>query len=313
MLSHITPSVLYFGAAIYLLLIVVGIVCLALNWLKPKPVYAEMLLRLRTFWILVIVLTGAMLLGHQASIVLWAAISFLALKEYLTMIPTRQADHRLLFWCYAAIPLQYFWIWHNWYGMFVIFIPVYVFLFLPARMIFGKQKTQGFLVASGTLTWGLMMMVYCVSYVSALFLLPASGNPAGGAAGLILFLLFLNQFNDFAQFVCGKSFGKHKIIPEVSPKKTVEGFVGGVIITTMLAYFLAPYLTPMHHVAAICAGVIISASGFIGDVVMSALKRDLGVKDTGTLLPGHGGILDRIDSLVFAAPLFFHFMRYFYY
>ena len=143
-------------------------------------------------------------------------------------------------------------------------------------------------------------------------MLPAKGFSAGGA-GLVLFLVFLTQFNDVAQYVWGKLFGKHKIVPKVSPNKTWQGFLGGVFTTTVCAVLLSGLLTPLSLPMAVAAGLLISISGFIGDVTISALKRDIGVKDSGSLLPGHGGILDRVDSLTYTAPLFFHFIHYFYF
>ena len=111
----------------------------------------------------------------------------------------------------------------------------------------------------------------------------------------------------------GKLTGRHKVIPKVSPNKTWEGFWGGLTTTTVLAALLAPQLTPLSLTESVCAGLLIGCGGFIGDVTISALKRDIGVKDSGSLLPGHGGILDRIDSLTFTAPLLFHFVYYLHY
>jgi len=146
-----------------------------------------------------------------------------------------------------------------------------------------------------------------------LLVLPVSEGFSAGGAGLVLYLVFLTQFNDVSQFVWGKMLGKHKIIPRVSPNKTWEGFLGGVCTTTLLAMLLSTVLTPLTLGMSAIAGLIISTAGFIGDVTVSALKRDIGVKDSGSLLPGHGGILDRIDSLTYSAPLFFHFIYYFHY
>jgi phosphatidate cytidylyltransferase len=254
----------------------------------------------------------AMLLSRNVSLVFFALISFLALKEYFSIIPTRRADRRVLFWAYVAIPVQYYWIAIEWYGMFIIFIPVYMFLLLPLRMVI-IGETKDFLRAAGSLHWGLMMMVFSISHMAFLLVLPAAGNPAGGGAGLVLYLVFLTQFNDVAQYLWGKMLGKHKVIPKVSPNKTWQGLLGGVATTTVAALLLAGMLTPLDWYMALCAGVLISCAGFIGDVTISALKRDIGIKDSGSLLPGHGGILDRIDSLTYTAPLFFHFVRYFYY
>jgi phosphatidate cytidylyltransferase len=197
----------------------------------------------------------------------------------------------------------------RWYGMFIVFIPVYAFLLLPMRMVL-IGETEGFLRAAGTLHWGLMATVFSLSHVAFLLVLPQRINPPGGGAALVLYLVFLTQFNDVAQYLWGRTLGRHKVIPKVSPNKTVEGLLGGLLTTVLLAWLLAPWFTPFSTVEALAAGVIIGLGGFVGDVVISALKRDLGIKDSGTLLPGHGGILDRIDSLSYTAPLFFHYVWY---
>jgi phosphatidate cytidylyltransferase len=242
-------------------------------------------------------------------VVFWAFVSFLALKEYLSLIPTRRADRRVLFWAYLAIPIHYYWVGIAWYGMFIIFIPVYMFLLLPLRMVI-IGETEGFLRAAGTLHWGMMTTVFSLSHMAYLLVLDPAKNPAGGGAGLLLYLVFLTQFNDVAQYTWGKLFGKHKVIPKVSPKKTWEGLIGGNLTTLALAVLIAPYLTPLTPYEAAGAGLIIGVFGFIGDVTISALKRDIGVKDSGSLIPGHGGVLDRIDSLTYTAPLFFHYVYY---
>jgi phosphatidate cytidylyltransferase len=144
-------------------------------------------------------------------------------------------------------------------------------------------------------------------------MLPQSGNAIAGGTGLLVYLLLLTEINDIAQYIFGKLFGRHKIIPKVSPNKTVEGLLGGILTTTGIAIALAPWLTPFDLMHSACLGILLSLTGFIGDVNISAIKRDLGIKDSGTLIPGHGGILDRIDSLTYTAPLFFHFTVYFYY
>jgi CDP-diglyceride synthetase len=158
-------------------------------------------------------------------------------------------------------------------------------------------------------TWGRLAFLDH-SHVAFLLVLPGSVNPRGGGPGLVLYLLLLTEFNDVAQYIWGRTLGRHKVIPKVSPNKTVEGFLGGVATTLLLAWLLAPRLTPLTPGESILAGVIIGVGGFVGDVVISALKRDLGIKDSGALLPGHGGVLDRIDSLLYTAPLFFHFVWY---
>jgi len=158
-----------------------------------------------------------------------------------------------------------------------------------------------------------MTTVFSISHAAYLMALPGSTSTPAGGAGLLFFLIFLSQFNDVAQYTWGKLFGEHPVVPKVSPKKTVEGLLGGVLTTTLTAWVIAPFLTPLIGWWAPLAGLIIGLSGFFGDVVISAIKRDIGVKDSGNLIPGHGGIMDRVDSLTFTAPLFFHYIYYLYY
>ena len=312
MIERITENVIYALYAIGGILIVASLLTAILKRIRPDTDYSELSLRVRSWWIMAIVFTGAMLLHPRASVVFMAFVSFLALKEFLSLTPTRRADRRVLFWAYLAIPVQYYWVAIGWYGMFIIFIPVYMFLFLPMRMVL-IGETKGFLRAAGVTHWGLMTTVFSLSHATYLLALPLERNPAGGGAGLLLYLVFLTQFNDVMQYVWGKLLGRHKVIPRVSPGKTIEGLVGGVATTVVLAMLIAPWLTPINTGYAAVAGLIIGLGGFIGDVTMSALKRDIGVKDSGGLLPGHGGVLDRVDSLTFTAPVFFHFVYYLYY
>lgn len=312
MFPHLHPPVLYSLGGILSILIVASTIVALLTRRHPEKSYLELSQRINSWWIIVGIFAAAMLLSRTTSIVFFAFVSFLALKEYFSLIPTRRADRRVLFWAYAAIPIQYFWVHMEWYGMFIIFIPVYLFLFLPMRMVI-IGETNDFLRAAGTLHWGLMTMVFSISHAAFLLVLPDDRNPVAGGPGLVLYLIFLTQFNDVAQYIWGKLTGRHKIIPKVSPNKTWEGFLGGLATTVGLASLLAPYLTPLSPIESALAGLLMACSGFVGDVTISALKRDLGVKDSGSLLPGHGGILDRIDSLTFTAPLFFHFLYYFHY
>jgi len=305
-------NVAWMLGGIFAILIISSILVIVLQQKKPTKDYTELSQRVRSWWVMVMVFTLAIVFSRTVSLLFFALISFLALKEYLSLIPTRRADRRVLFWAYLTVPIQYYWVANAWYGMFIIFIPIYAFLFLPTRMIL-IGETKDFLRAAGTLHWGLMITVFSLSHMAFLLMLPAENNPGAGGAGLVLFLVFLTQFNDVAQYTWGKIFGKTPIVPTVSPKKTWEGFGGGVITSIFCAILLAPLLTPLSFPQAIFAGLLISCGGFIGDVIISAVKRDIGVKDSGSLLPGHGGILDRIDSLTYTAPLFFHFIYYLHY
>jgi phosphatidate cytidylyltransferase len=308
----VLPNVLWVLGGIAATLALATSVATLLARMHPGTNYTELIQRIRSWWVMVGLFALAMVLSRTISLVFFAFVSFLALKEYLSLIPTRRADRRVLLWAYAAIPVQYLWIAKSWYGMFIIFIPVYVFLFLPMRMVL-IGETKEFLRAAGTLHWGLMTTVFCLSHIAYLLVLPSAGNPVAGGAGLVLYLVFLTQFNDVAQYVWGKTTGRHHVTPTVSPNKTWEGLIGGVVTTSALAILLAHWLTPLTTAESVIAGLLIGLSGFFGDVTVSALKRDLGVKDSGSLIPGHGGILDRVDSLTYTAPLFFHFVYYLHY
>jgi phosphatidate cytidylyltransferase len=310
MFSSLTPNVVYAVLSLYGALVFATAFVWALATLKPHRNFHELKARIFSWWIIIAVFTSAVCFGRNTMLLFVAFVSFWGLKEFFSMVPTRRADRRIVFWAYLAIPFQYYWIAIEYYSLFLIWIPVYAFLFLPLRMV-TIGETKGFLSAAGTIHWGLMTTVFCISHLAHLFTLPASLNPIGGGAGLVLYLVVLTQLNDVAQYVWGKTLGKHKIVPKVSPNKTVEGFVGGLVTTMGLSLLIAPYLTPLSPSLALWAGLLIPCAGFIGDVVISAIKRDIGVKDSGQLLPGHGGMLDRVDSLTYTAPLFFHFFYYF--
>ena len=280
--------------------------------------------RIFAWWIMVAVLVGSLALGETAVVLLFLALSLLALREFANLLPPGERDRRVLSWIMVVLaPLHFWFVWEHWYGMFAIFIPVYAFLFLPVLLAL-SGRTESFLHRAALSQWGLMVCVYALSYLPAVLQLPvaihegraaADGSAVGSggveAGALLLFLAVVVQGSDVLQYLWGKTVGRHRIAPTVSPNKTWEGFVGGVLSATALGaalWWLAPF-TPWQ------AGVLALVScllGFVGGLVMSSLKRDRGIKDFGALIPGHGGILDRMDSLVFAAPVFFHLTRFFF-
>jgi phosphatidate cytidylyltransferase len=282
---------------------------------------SELVLRVRSWWVMVTLIVAALALGRTAAIVFFGLLSFLALKEYLSIIPTRRADREVLLVAYLAIPVEAYFIATAQYGFFTIFVPVYMFMILPASMVV-LGHTEGFLKAIGTLHWGLMIAVYALGHIAYLIVLPEGGmgvqSPQSFAEGasLVLLLLVLVQLNDVAQYIWGKSLGKRKILPTVSPGKTWGGFLGGLVTTALVAVLLVPLLMSTQPAAqsvtyALGLGLIVGVLGFLGDVSISAVKRDLGIKDSGAMIPGHGGVLDRVNSLFFTAPLFLHYTRFF--
>jgi phosphatidate cytidylyltransferase len=266
--------------------------------------------RIRAWWIMALIFVLALATGRVVSILLFSFISFLALREFVTLAPTRPADHRALFWSFFIVtPLQYYLVWMGWYGLFSILIPVYVSIFLAIRTTLAGD-TEHFLERTAINQWGLMICVYFLSHVPALMMLRIPGYENQNAK-LMFFLVLIVQLSDVLQFVWGKSIGRRAVAPSISPNKTWEGFVGGTASATLVGAALW-WATPFApHEAAVMA-LVLTMMGFAGGLIMSAIKRDRGVKDYGSFIEGHGGMLDRIDSLCFAAPVFFHLTRYFY-
>ena len=312
-MKNLDPQLVWAFAGVLGLLALSSLIGLALKAFIRKPeaqaTISNLNARIGAWWIMSAIFALTLVIGPIGSLVMFGLMSFLALREYVTLLPTRRADHRTLFWAFFIFtPLQYLLIGIQWYGMFAILIPVFAFLFVPARLAIAGD-TESFLERASTIQWGLMICVYCLSYTPALLMLQIPGY--GRPAKLMLYLVLVDQLSDVMQYVWGKMLGRHKIAPVVSPNKTWEGFVGGVLSATAIGTALW-WMTPFTPAVAAAVSLAITLMGFAGGLTMSAIKRDRGVKDYGTLIKGHGGILDRMDSMCFAAPVFFHIVRYFY-
>lgn len=274
----------------------------------PHPAIDNLNARIYAWWVMVAVIGLALLAGKAGVILLFAFISFVALREYATIAPTRRGDHwALVLGFFVVLPFQYALIWIEWYGMFSIFIPVYAFLALPILAAVSGDS-RDFMQRAATLQWGLMIAVFCISHVPALLTLQIPGYE-GRNAFLLVFLILVVQSSDVLQYVWGKLLGRRKIAPNLSPSKTVEGFIGGGLSAVALGTALW-WMTPFSMVSAALVSLAIVLMGFLGGLVMSAIKRDRGVKDWGDMIEGHGGMLDRLDSVCFSAPIFFHIVRY---
>lgn len=275
----------------------------------PHAVIDNLNARINAWWIMILIIFAAAALGFYGVIGLFFIISFMALREFLSLLYIRRGDHLALAACfYVILPLQYFLVAIDWFSMFTIFIPVYGFLFLPILSAL-LGDTAHFLDRSTKVQWALMISVFCISHIPAILTLDIEGFE-GKKLLLMIFLILVVQSSDVLQYVWGKLFGKHKIAPKLSPSKTVEGFVGGVVSASVLGGLLY-WLTPFNPVQAVLMSLLICLMGFLGGLVMSAMKRSMGVKDWGNMISGHGGMLDRMDSLCFAAPIFFHVVRYY--
>ncbi len=274
----------------------------------PAPVIDNLNARINAWWVMLLVLGAAIMLGKIAFVVLFALISLFALREFISLLPTRRGDYfPLLIAFYFVIPYQYYLVYIDWYGLYSIFIPLYVFLLIPIATL-KQEDTTRFLERSAKIQWGLMISVFCISHVPALLNLKLPGF-SGEKIWLAIWLIMVVQASDVLQYVCGKLFGKHKVAPVLSPSKTIEGLLGGIVLATALGVVMS-WLTPFNYIQATIIGLIVCIFGFFGGLVMSAIKRDRGVKDWGQLIQGHGGMLDRIDSICFSAPVFFHILRY---
>jgi phosphatidate cytidylyltransferase len=275
-----------------------------------RAAIGNLIARVNAWWVMVAVLAVAFTLGKVATLVMFGLASFFALREFITLTPTRQSDYRpLVLSFYILVPAQYTLIGFDNYGTFAIFIPVYAFLLLPAIATFAAD-TENFLERSAKLQWAIMITVYCVSYAPALLMLNIPGYE-GSDALLLFYLLLVVQLSDVLQYVFGKLFGKTKLAPHVSPSKTVEGLVGGGLSTVAIGGAMW-WITPFTWLQSLLMSLVIVAMGVLGGLTLSAVKRSLGAKDWGVMIEGHGGMLDRLDSVTFAAPIFFHLTRYFF-
>ena len=274
-----------------------------------SPVIDNLNARINAWWAMVLLLGLACLAGDTAVILLFALCSFAALRECLTLTRTSRHDHRALAAAFfVVLPAQYVLIGQGWYGLYSIFIPVYAFLLLPILAAL-RGSTERFLVRVAETQWALMIAVFCLSHVPALLTLSIPGHEAGGVL-LIVWLVVTVQLSDVFQYVVGKLAGRHPIAPSLSPSKTREGTVGGIALAVLTGTALHG-ITPFSIGEAAVLALVVTVMGFLGGLVLSAVKRDRGIKDWGHLIAGHGGVVDRLDSVLFAAPVFFHLVRYF--
>lgn len=305
---------------IYLIGTVVGILVLAsiigavlarrVTSDKARATVANLNARTRSWWVMAAVFGATMMLGPLFTTILFACLSFLAMREFITLNRTERADHEVLFWAFFVIlPLHYFLVGIRWYGLFAIFIPVYAFAFIPFRRVL-TGETKGFLGSTAKIQWALLVCVYAVSHMPMLLALPLKGYE-GQNPKLLFFFVLTVQLSDVLQYVWGKICGRHPVAPRVSPSKTWEGTLGGIGSTVLVSTCLW-WATPFAPWQAALMALLICAAGFFGGLVMSAIKRDLGAKDWGASIAGHGGFMDRIDSLCFAAPLFFHICSFYF-
>jgi len=250
-------------------------------------------------------------------VVLFSMVSFWALREFISMTPTRRGDHRTLFWIFFIFtPLQYILIGlgDEYYPFYSIMIPVYASLFIPARAAIAGDAKR-FLERCAKIQAGLLVCVYSLSHAPALLdlqLVRTGGEPwTGSNVNLLMFFVLIAQLSLTLERVWSKLAGRHVIAPDINASRTWEGVLGAMMSTGVIAALLR-WATPFFWWEALLMGVIVTAMASMGTLTMSAIKRDRGVTDTGTLVQGHAGILDQIDNICFAAPIFYHVTRFFF-
>ena len=275
---------------------------------RAMATIANLNARIQAWWVMFAIFSASLVIGKAGSVILFGLISFLALREFITLVPTRRRDHGTLLCVFFVItPLQYISVGMQWNILFTSLIPVYAFLLIPVLdVIWGDRKA--YLERVSKIQWGLMICVYCASHVPALLALKIPGYESQNAK-LLFFFVIVVQISDVLQYVWWKLFGKRKIAPDISPNKTWEGFIGGIGLATLVGTWLW-WVTPFSPWQAAWISLAVSLAGFAGGLTMSAIKRDCGVKDFGSMIEGHGGVLDRIDSICFAAPVFYYLTKY---
>jgi phosphatidate cytidylyltransferase len=274
-----------------------------------NPMLDTYMTRVQSWWGMVAFIGVALLLGRPGVMTLFAFASFAALREFLTLTAKAQADHlSLAVAFFAVLPLQYVFVGLGWDGLYAIFIPVYAFLLLPIVSALRGNATR-FLMRVAETQWALMISVFCVSHVPALMNLNIDGY-GDRSLLLVAFLVMVVQFGDLLEYFFGRRIGRTKIAPGLSPK-TWEGVLCGVISAMVIGAMLN-WITPFGVVGAMAMAGAASLVGMFGSLVVAAIKRDRGVKDWSHLIPGQGGFVDQLDSVIFAAPIFYHLTKYFY-
>jgi phosphatidate cytidylyltransferase len=302
------PEIQWVIAIILLILVFATLLFLIWNMIKPSKLVDEMQIRTRSWWVMCCIFLFASIVNPVVTYFALGFLSFLTLRELYSQLKIRKIDRSVLFFCYLSIPIQYFLAFKGYYTLFLIFIPVFMFIIIPFLLVL-TGETKDIIRSMCILPTSLMLGVFGISHLALLISFPEMNSNGVSGKALLLFLIFITEANDIMQFVWGKIFGKHKILPKVSPNKTWEGFIGGVISTTIIGYFMG-FLTPLNTWQLIFLSSSIAVFGFMGDAIMSAVKRDFGVKDMSNAIPGHGGVLDRVDSLSTTASPFFHIVYF---
>ena len=268
---------------------------------------------LRTSWVMSVVFWIGWALGETVATVLFGVVAFFALREFITLSPTRQGDHNsLVIAFFIVLPVQFALVITRRFDLITVFIPVYVFLAIPVVGALAGD-TRHFLERNAKLQWGIMVCIYGISHVPALLLLKFP-DYQGKSAFLVFFLVFVVQTCMIVQHVVGRRLGKAPSAPDISKSFNWTGWFIAVAFASLVGGLMAG-LTPFKPAQAVAMAMIACVAGSLGHLVMKALKRDRGITNWGSegkSVTGASGLLDRVDALCFAAPVFFHSVRWYF-
>jgi phosphatidate cytidylyltransferase len=293
------------------MLVVAGLALFFLTWALQKNV-SSIWATYKSWLVMAPLLLGCLFAGRVAAIVFFCVIAGLGFKEF-----ARATGLYRDWWMTSAVYLgiiavgvtslmhQPHHLEHGdgWYGLFIA-LPVFAVAFIMLIPIV-RNRVQGQLQAVSLAIVGFIYIGWMFGHLSFL-------TNATDAYGYLLYVLFATELNDVAAFTFGKLFGKHSFRSNISPKKTWEGALGALAVSLAMPWALQFSFPHFGVLQLVLTGLIVGIGGQLGDLTISVIKRDIGIKDMGAGIPGHGGILDRIDSLIYVAPLFFHMAGYFY-
>lgn len=271
--------------------------------------FSDVPIRVRS-WIVIIAIVVIAVLHPLLMKLFVCSLTFIAAHEFLSihlLMFGKQKNIILIVLCILEFIFLSFFSTPFYFFLFACFYTCIILIF----SLFLQQKINDIFFVS-KIAFGIFLCVYSIGILYFIYLFSDNTFQISYLGiRLLWFLLLLTEFNDVFQYLVGKTFGKHIITPKISPNKTVEGFLGGILLTTLLANFLGYILFSVSHVVLFSLlGVLIAILGFLGDLFMSYIKRRVNVKDTSNLIPGHGGLLDRMDSLLFVVP-FFYFLCFY--